>query len=433
MKFNWNHPTVRGSLSVPGDKSISHRAIMLGSIAEGMTEARGFLNGADCISTMNCFRSMGIRIEHEGETVRIFGKGIHGLHASSSVLDCGNSGTTMRLLSGLLSGQSFSSTLTGDASLQSRPMRRVIDPLRSMNAEIESLAGGGCAPLSIRASKLHGISYASPIASAQVKSSILLAGMYADAPVTVSEPYLSRNHTELMLCELGASISAEIKPNGTAASRIEPNPKLHGMQIDIPGDISSAAYFIVAALMLQSSELLLRNVGINPTRDGILEVVRKMGGNIELQEIRRSGGELQADLLIRSSSLHGCEIGGAIIPRLIDELPIIAILAAFANGTTVIKDAAELRVKESDRLQIMTDGLRLLGADVEPTPDGMIIHGGKPLHGGRIDSHLDHRIAMSFAVASLIVDGEMEILDAECVNISYPEFYNDLNSVIVHS
>lgn len=418
------HGPLRGELAVPGDKSISHRSVMFGALSEGITEAENFLTGADCLSTISCFRQMGISVEQNGTSVVVHGKGLHGLTRPSGIIDAGNSGTTVRLLSGILAGQPFDSTITGDASIQKRPMKRVMTPLSQMGASITSVHENGCAPLQIKGSPLHGIHYLSPVASAQVKSCVLLAGLYADAPTSVTEPAISRNHSELMLRYFGADIQCE----GTT-STVLPDPMLIGQKVNVPGDISSAAYFIAAALLVPGSEVLLKNVGINPTRDGMLRVVRAMGGDVTLVNESTDGAEPCADLLIRSSSLHATTIEGELIPTLIDELPVIAVLAAFAEGTTVIKDAAELKVKESDRIAVMTENLKRMGADVEPTDDGMIIHGGRPLHGATINPHLDHRIAMSFAVAALAADGETKIQDADCVKISYPGFYTDLEGL----
>lgn len=415
---------LHGKLTIPGDKSISHRAVMFGALAQGTTKITHFLEGADCLSTISCFQAMGIHIQKNKDEVLVEGKGLHGLQAPLDILDVGNSGTTTRLISGILAGQDFTSRLTGDASICQRPMGRIITPLSLMGAQITSQNQNGCAPLTIQGGHLHGIHYQSPVASAQVKSCVLLAGMYADAPTSVTEPVLSRNHTELMLNYFGAQVTSK----GTTAA-ILPPPDLKARDITVPGDISSAAYFIAAGLLVPGSEILLCNVGINPTRDGLLRVCQAMGGDITLLNVRNDG-EPTADLLIRSSSLHGTEIKGEIIPTLIDEIPMIAVMAAFAEGTTVIRDAAELKVKESDRIQVMTDNLTRMGADVEALPDGMIIHGGKPLHGATIDSHKDHRIAMSFAVAGGICEGSLTITDGECVNISYPEFYTDLYSLL---
>ena len=420
MKFT-RAKQIRGEVTIPGDKSISHRAVMFGSLAEGATEVTGFLRGADCLSTIDCFRRLGISIEDKNERILIHGKGLHGLSAPAQILDAGNSGTTTRLISGILSGQAFETTLTGDASIQKRPMRRIIEPLSQMGASITSLSGNGCAPLRIQGRPLHGIHYTTKVASAQVKSSILLAGLYADTPTSVTEPALSRNHSELMLHFFGADVKSE----GTTAT-IQPEPKLIGQKVQVPGDISSAAYFIAAGCITPDSELLIQNVGTNPTRDGILHVCKMMNANVTLLNENMDSGEPTADLLVRTSSLQGCIIEGDLIPTLIDELPVIAVMACFAEGTTVIRDAAELKVKESDRIAVMTENLTAMGAKVTATDDGMIIEGGHTLHGAVVDSHLDHRIAMSFAVAALNADGETEILGADCVNISYPAFYRDL-------
>ncbi len=413
-----NHCT--GEVTIPGDKSISHRAVMFGSLAEGTTEVTNFLQGADCLSTIDCFRKMGISIDNTPERILIHGKGLHGLNAPATVLDAGNSGTTTRLISGILAAQPFETTLTGDASIQKRPMRRIMEPLSMMGAKIISVKGNDCAPLQITGSSLHGIHYQSKVASAQVKSSILLAGLYADGETSVTEPTISRNHSEIMLRYFGADIHTEGK-----TAIIKPEPKLTGQKINVPGDISSAAYFIAAGLLIPGAEVLIKNVGINPTRDGILKVAQAMGGNITYLN-KKEDGEPTADLLVKHSSLHGITIEGDIIPTLIDELPIINIMAACAEGTTIIKDAAELKVKESNRIDVMVQYLSAMGCDITGTDDGMIIHGGKPLHGTIVDSHLDHRIAMSFAIAALVADGETTIQGSDVVTISYPAFYEDL-------
>ncbi|WP_432628738.1 3-phosphoshikimate 1-carboxyvinyltransferase [Brotaphodocola sp.] len=419
MKFTRSNG-LHGEVTIPGDKSISHRSVMFGSIAKGDTEITNFLQGADCLSTISCFRAMGIEIENDGNRVLVHGKGLHGLTKPDHVLDCGNSGTTTRLISGILSAQNFDVTLTGDASIQKRPMKRIMDPLSLMGADIRSINGNGCAPLAISGRPLHGIHYQSPVASAQVKSAILLAGLYADGETRVTEPYVSRNHSELMLSHFGADVHTE---DTTAV--IRPVKELYGQKIEVPGDISSAAFFLAAGLLIPDSEILIKNVGTNPPRDGILRVCTDMGADITLLN-EKTSGEPTADLLVRSSKLHGTVIGGAVIPTLIDELPMIAAMACFAEGETIIKDAAELKVKESNRIAVMVENLSAMGADVEETEDGMIIRGGKPLHGAVIDSHLDHRIAMTFAITGCMADGETEILGAECVNISYPGFYEDL-------
>ncbi len=417
--------SLHGYLTVPGDKSISHRSIMLGALAEGTTEVHGFLQGADCLSSISCFEKMGVQIENQGDIVRIHGLGLHNLQAPSGTLDVGNSGTTTRLMSGILAAQSFTSLVDGDASIRKRPMKRIITPLTQMGASITSLNQNDCAPLRIEGSPLHGIHYQSPVASAQVKSAILLAGLYADGETSVTEPYVSRNHTELMFESFGVPVHCE----GTTVT-IRPVHSLKAQKILVPGDISSAAYFLVAGLITPNSELVIRNVGINPTRDGILDVCRAMGADITLEHVSDAIGEPTADIRVRTSALHSTVIEGAVIPKLIDELPIIAVLACFAEGTTVIRDAQELKVKESNRIDVMVHNLSAMGADIEATEDGMIIHGGKPLHGAVIDSSLDHRIAMSFAIAGMNADGETEIQGAECVNISYPNFYSDLEHLL---
>ncbi len=415
---------LRGEITVPGDKSISHRCVMLGALSRGTTTATNFLQGADCLSSIDCFRKMGIAIEKRAEknTVIIHGRGLNGLKAPNETLDTGNSGTTMRLICGILAAQDFESVLDGDASIRRRPMQRIIDPLTQMGAKIES--ANGCAPLHIFGRKLHGIDYQSPVASAQVKSAILLAGLYADGPTTVTEPAISRNHSELMLGAFGA----EIQRQGRSVT-IAPADELYACDVDIPGDISSAAYFIAAGLITPNSEIRVKNVGVNPTRDGIITVCRQMGADIRLENSHETAGEPVADIIVRTSALRGTEIGGDLIPALIDEIPVIAVMACFADGTTVIRDARELRVKESDRIEVMTANLRAMGADIEPTDDGMIIRGGRELHAAITDSHLDHRVAMALAVAASQCSSETEITGGECVGISYPRFYEDFGKL----
>ncbi len=423
---------LKGKIKVPGDKSISHRAIMFGSLAEGTTEVTGFLPGADCRSTIACFRQMGIEIETEdlgdgniGDRVVVHGKGLHGLSKPSETLYTGNSGTTTRIISGILSGQSFESRLTGDASIEKRPMKRVIEPLSLMGADISSEKNNGCTPLVIRPSRLHGIAYDSPVASAQVKSAILLAGLYAEGETTVREPALSRNHTELMLSAFGAKLSSE---NNEVT--VTPGSPLHGQKIRVPGDISSAAYFLTAALITPGSDIVIENVNINPTRAGILEVYKAMGADIELLNERTVSGEAVADLHVEYSFLHGTTVEGALIPALIDELPVIAVAAAYADGKTVVKDASELKVKESNRIDTVTENLRAMGGHIEPTDDGFVIEGGAPLHPTDIKTYDDHRIAMSFYTASLPL-GEANILDnPNCAVISYPGFYRDMEGLL---
>ena len=365
---------------------------------------------------------MGIDITNTGEKVIVNGKGLRGLSSPTGILDVGNSGTTTRLISGILAGQNFTSVLDGDASLRTRPMKRIITPLSEMGAKINS--NNGCAPLEIIGSPLKGIDYVSPVASAQIKSCVLLAGLYAENPTSVTEPSLSRNHTELMLKAFGADISTE-----GFTSKVLPATELFGQQVHVPGDISSAAYFIAAGLIAPNSEILIKNVGLNPTRDGIIKVCRAMGGDITVCDERIQGGEPVGDLLVRSSSLCGTTISGDIIPTLIDELPIIAVLAAYAKGRTVIADAAELKVKECNRIDAMVTNLSKMGVDITGTDDGMIIEGGKALHGAELDTYMDHRIAMSFAIASLNAEGTTTIKDAEIVNVSYPGFFNDLKGL----
>ncbi|SDB21355.1 3-phosphoshikimate 1-carboxyvinyltransferase [Butyrivibrio sp. INlla16] len=429
-----------GNVFVPGDKSISHRSIMFGALSEGTTEITGFLKSGDCLSTIECFKKLGILIEHSQRpmngvpTITVHGKGLHGLKKPDSTLYTGNSGTTTRLLSGILAAQPFDSMITGDSSIEKRPMNRIIKPLSQMGADISSAMGNDCAPLIIKGGKkLHGISYHSPVASAQVKSAIVLAGLYSDSDTVVYEPALSRNHTELMLRAFGADIHNEVDVRGSSATILHPGMPLRGTKINVPGDISSAAYFIAAALLVPGSDVVIHNVGINKTRSGILSILTQMGADIQLENVNESI-EPRADLHVRYSELHGnengrFEVGGKLIPTMIDELPIFAVIAATANCTTIIKDAAELKVKESNRIDSVCNNLKAMGADVEPTDDGMIIHGGKPLHGTDIDSDADHRIAMSFAVAALAAEGTTRILDDKCVGISYPEFFKDLKTL----
>ncbi len=414
----------RGELSVPGDKSISHRGIMLGAIANGTTEITNFLQGADCLSTISCFQKLGIAIENKGSQALVHGRGLHGLAAPSQVLDVGNSGTTTRLISGILAGQPFPSTLDGDASIRRRPMKRIFTPLSAMGAHFQC-QDSGCAPFTIQGGNLRHIHYRSPIASAQVKSAVLLAGLYGDGITRVTEPVLSRDHTERMLAGFGADITSE----GTTAS-IRPEPKLEAQSIHVPGDISSAAYFIALGLITPGSEILIQNVGINPTRSGILTAAAAMGAELTLLNERNVSGEPVADILVTSSSLHGTVIEGAQIPTLIDEIPIIAIMAAFAEGATTIKDAQELKVKESDRIAVVSENLNAMGGKVTPMEDGMIIEGGYPLHGAHIRTFQDHRIAMSFYIAALNADGESTFDDRSCVAVSYPSFYQDIEALM---
>lgn len=415
---------LRGEITVPGDKSISHRSVMLGSIAKGDTKISGFLTGEDCLSTIDCFKKLGIDIEVNGTDVTVHGKGLKGLSAPAETLDVGNSGTTLRLMSGILSAQPFTTRLTGDSSIQKRPMGRVASPLGLMGAKITSENEKMTAPLTIEGQSLHGIDYTLPVASAQVKSALILAGLYADGETRITEPEATRDHTEIMLNYLGADIRKE---GDTIVVR--PAAELTGKDITVPGDISSAAYFIAAALISKDSEVLIKNVGVNPTRTGIITAFKAMGGNIELTNERTVCGEPVADILVRSSRLHGVVIKGAIIPKLIDEIPVIAAAACYASGETGIADAAELRVKESDRIKTMAAELGRMGATVIQTDDGMIILGGIPLHGAVCESYNDHRVAMSVAVAALGAKGETQIKDCGCVDISFPGYFDALMSL----
>lgn len=413
---------LHGSITVPGDKSISHRAVMLGALADGDTHISGFLMGEDCLSTIDCFRKMGVPIDCSAKEVVVHGVGLHGLREPEGQLYTGNSGTTTRLISGILAAQPFPVTLTGDASIEKRPMGRIITPLRKMGADIDGRDGKFC-PLSIRPAALHGITYEMPVASAQLKSAILLAGLYADGPTVVIEPAPSRDHTERMLRALGAAVESD----GCKVTIHAPDA-LRACDIEVPGDISSAAFFLVAGAIVPDSELTIRNVGMNPTRDGVVEVLRAMGADLAVSNVRDSA-EPVADLTIRSSKLHGTEISGGMIPRLIDELPVLAVAAAFAEGETVIRDARELKVKESNRIAAMAAELNRAGADCTETEDGMMLRGGKPLHGAAFESYNDHRVAMSMAVLALAAAGESEILNPEVVSISYPGFFDALRAI----
>lgn len=403
-----------GEVTIPADKSISHRAIIFSALAKGKSIIKNFSNGQDPRSTLNIFKQLGVQFEEEGTTVVVKSSGL--LQSSNSPLDCGNSGTTMRLMAGVLAGQKFNSTLIGDDSLSKRPMKRVIAPLEQMGGDIQS--NNFKAPLIISGKELKAINYNSPIASAQVKSCILLAGLNANGITTVTEPYTSRNHTEIMLKAMGANLSVEKTTVSIEKSELEP------IDIEIPGDISSAAYFICAGLIVPNSEIILKNVGLNPTRTGIIDVVKSMGGNIELLSERITCGERVGDILVKySPNLKACKISGEIIPRLIDEIPVIAVLATQAYGQTVISDAQDLRNKESDRISAVVTELRKLGAEIEETPDGMIISGKTSLKGEcEVETYHDHRLAMSLFVAGLITQKEIKINGFEWVNISFPEF-----------
>lgn len=417
---------VSGEINVPGDKSISHRSIMLGSIATGITRVTGFLRGEDNMSTLNAFRAMGVEVEDDGTTLTIHGRGLYGLQEPEDILDCGNSGTSIRLLTGLLAGQSFFSVLTGDKYLRKRPMKRVVGPLGAMGARIAGRVGGEKAPLAITGSKLAGISYDSPVSSAQVKSAILLAGLYAEGETVVREPHLSRDHSERMLRHFGADIEA----NGPHV-KIRGGRELQGQEIVVPGDISSAAFFLVAGLIVPGSELLVKGVGVNPTRTGIIDILKLMGADLVLLNQREVSGEPVADIRVKTSILKGIEIGDDLVPRAIDEFPVICVAAACASGRTVVRDAHELRVKETDRIRAMAENLRLAGVFVEETGDGMIIDGGGGFSTFVADSKGDHRIAMSMLVAGLVTPGSSRVDDIDCIATSFPNFLALLEQVAV--
>ncbi|MFC1963294.1 3-phosphoshikimate 1-carboxyvinyltransferase [Chloroflexota bacterium] len=427
MKQRINTPrSLEGTVEPPSDKSISHRAVILNSIAEGKAKIINFSYSGDCSATISCLQSLGVRIEtSEDDMLIVWGVGKDGLRQAGDVLDTRNSGTAMRLLAGLLAAQPFSSVITGDESLRSRPMDRIIQPLRLMGAQVWGENNDSSAPLVIKGGKLHGIHYTIPVASAQLKSALLLAALFARGETTIIEPVPTRDHTERLLKAMGA----RIKVDGDCIT-ISPG-SLKASDLVIPGDISSAAYWLVAGAIHPRAKLHLPNTGINPTRDGILEVLRLMGASLSVENERVVSGEPVADLLVESSELKGIEIGGSLIPRLIDEIPLIAVAASVAQGTTVIRDAQELRVKESDRISATTSELSKLGAVIEELPDGMIVHGGKILKGAHCNSHQDHRMAMTLGVAALIATGESVIDNAEAANISYPRFWQDLDRLSV--
>lgn len=405
-----------GQIKVPGDKSISHRAVMLGSLANGVTEISGFLKGADCLSTIDCFRKMGIDIDINGENVTVHGNGLRGLIKPDEMLYTGNSGTTTRLLCGILAGQNFDTSITGDASIQKRPMGRVVKPLSMMGAKIEN----EYCPLYITGTKLHGIAYKMPVASAQVKTAIILAGLYADGETVIHEIEKSRDHTELMLSAMGADLTVD-----NLDITVKPTNDLTAVNVDVPGDISSAAFFLVLGAIMPNSQITVTNVGINPTRTGIIDVLKDMGADITLENVHTSAGETVADITVRSSSLKGTTVGGDIIPRLIDELPIIAVAAVFADGQTVIKDAQELKVKETNRIRAVVDEFNKCGIDITETDDGMIINGGNGIHGADFKTYGDHRMAMSLTVLAQLADGESTLDDSDCACVSYPTFFDD--------
>ncbi|EOS7891737.1 3-phosphoshikimate 1-carboxyvinyltransferase [Enterococcus hirae] len=414
---------INGELVIPADKSISHRSIMFGAISKGTTIVNNFLKAEDCLSTIAVFKQLGVRITEKNEQIMIEGKGFEGLTAPSSRLDAGNSGTTMRLVLGILAGCPFTSEIAGDASLNRRPMERVMKPLREMGADLQGTVEAEFPPLKVTGNTLHGIEYHMPIASAQVKSAILFAALQAEGTTKIIEKEQSRNHTEEMIKQFGGKIQVEGKEILVAGPQ-----QLIGQEVTVPGDISSASFYLVAASILANSEVLLKQVGINPTRTGILDVLMQMGANIEERQLDEQNQA--ADLIVRSAQLHAYEIQGEIIPRLIDELPIIALAATQATGTTIIRDAQELKVKETNRIDATAEELTKMGANIEPTEDGLIIHGPTPLHGATVDSHGDHRIGMMLQIAALLTAEPVELLNPEAVNISYPEFFTDLAKLV---
>jgi len=417
---------LRGVVQVPGDKSISHRAVMLGALASGETEIENFLFGEDCLSTIQVVQSLGVEVSMTKDRVVVRSAGLQALREPEDVLDAGNSGTTMRLMTGILAGCPFFSVITGDASLRRRPMQRVIQPLSAMGARIAARGGNAYAPLAITGGKLSATTYSSPVASAQVKSAVLLAGLFADGPTTVVEPARSRDHTERLLSYFGARV--EVEDNQVT---VWGRPELHGRKVIVPGDISSAVFFLVAGSTVPGSDLLLPNVGINPTRAGALQVLMAMGADISILNERQVNGEPVADIRVCSSRLQGTTISGAIIPYLIDELPALAVAAALAEGETVVRDASELRVKESDRITAVVNLLGQMGADITGHDDGFVIRGGRALQGVKYDSCGDHRMAMSAAVAGINASGITQIKAAECVKISFPDFSDTLNLLSV--
>ncbi|MHA7137517.1 3-phosphoshikimate 1-carboxyvinyltransferase [Rossellomorea arthrocnemi] len=415
---------LNGELNVPGDKSISHRAVMFGSVAEGKTVIHNFLMGEDCLSTIECFRKLGVDIRVTDEEVIVSGEGWDHLSEPQDILDVGNSGTTTRLIMGILAGRPFHSILIGDDSIAKRPMKRVTEPLKKFGTKIDGRSEGNYTPLSIRGGDLKGIKYTLPVASAQVKSALLLAGLQAEGTTEIQEPEKTRNHTEKMIIEFGG----HIERHGDTI-KVKGGQVLKGTEVYVPGDISSASFFMVAAAIVPNSRVLLKNVGLNETRVGIVEVMKKMGASIEIMESSKTG-EPVGDILVESSDLTGIEIGGDLIPSLIDEIPVIALLASQAKGKTIIKDAQELKVKETNRIDAIVQELGNLGADIQGTEDGMIIEGKTPLHGGEVHSWGDHRIGMTLAVASLITNSDVILEGADAVNISYPTFFEHINKLL---
>ncbi|MFJ7647856.1 3-phosphoshikimate 1-carboxyvinyltransferase [Lysinibacillus sp. NPDC097279] len=422
--LQYNKPSLQGTLTIPGDKSVSHRSVMFGAIATGKTTVEGFLLGEDCLSTIDCFRKLGVKIDVDGTNVTIESAGMEAWQEPSEVLYTGNSGTTTRLMLGILAGSKVHSVMTGDASIGKRPMRRVIDPLRQMGAHITGRADGQYTPLAIQGTQLQAIDYQMPVASAQVKSAILLAGLRAQGTTVVRETEVSRDHTERMLRQFGAQITV-----ADGVITFEGGQTLSGTHVSVPGDISSAAFFLVAGAICPDSKIVLENVGVNPTRDGIIEVLQNMGASITIVANEDGQSEPTATISVETSTLKETIIEGNMIPRLIDEIPILALLATQAHGKTIIRDAEELKVKETDRITAVVDELKKLGAHIEATEDGMIIEGPTPLHGASLKTYGDHRIGMMGAVAALITDGAVTLDDAECIAVSYPSFFEHVESV----
>jgi 3-phosphoshikimate 1-carboxyvinyltransferase len=425
LKLKTNINGLNGTVTIPGDKSISHRSVMFGSIAHGETQVTNFLPGEDCFSTISCFRKLGVTIEEADNQLRIIGKGFEGLTEPSEVLDVGNSGTTIRLLMGILAGRPFFSSLVGDESIGKRPMTRVTNPLSEMGAKIDGRKDGSFTPISIRGGGLKPINYHLPVASAQVKSALILAGLQAEGQSTIIEPEETRDHTERMIIKFGGEIH---KDNQRII--VKGGQKLTATTIQVPGDISSAAFFLVAGAIIPNSEIVLKDVGLNPTRTGIIEVMKKMGADLEIVQNKETLFEPSGDLIIKTSELKGTVIEGNLIPKLIDEIPIIALLATQAEGTTIIKDAEELKVKETNRIDTVVQELKKLGARIEATEDGMIIHGKSKITGGTVSSHGDHRIGMMLAIAALLCENEAELENPEAISVSYPNFFSHLNSLI---
>jgi 3-phosphoshikimate 1-carboxyvinyltransferase len=424
LKTNINN--LKGEVIIPGDKSISHRSVMFGSIAHGITRVTNFLPGDDCLSTISCFRKLGVSIKEEDGQLEIAGKGFEGLTEPEEVLDVGNSGTTIRLLMGILAGRPFHSSLVGDESIAKRPMTRVTGPLSKMGAAIDGRKNGAFTPISIRGGNLNQFHYELPVASAQVKSALILAGLQAEGVTTIVEPADTRDHTERMIRQFGGKIDKKGR-----VITVTGGQRLTAADVHVPGDISSAAFFLVAGAIVPNSNITLKNVGLNPTRTGIIEVLKNMGADLEISGNEDSSFEPSGDLAINTSTLKGTVVEGELIPKLIDEIPIIALMATQAEGTTIIKDAEELKVKETNRIDTVVNELKKLGASIEATEDGMIIHGKSKLHGGIVSSHGDHRIGMMLAIAALISDGEVILEKPEAISVSYPTFFNHLDKLMM--